>query len=85
MGLSAGLIGPQGTPRNYAGTLAGTPAFLGCSDIDGHIPEWRVHESTEVLRGLGAEVTERIYPGMDHTINDDEIGHVRRLLQAVAA
>jgi phospholipase/carboxylesterase len=85
VGLSAGLIGPQGTPRNYAGTLAGTPAFLGCSDIDGHIPEWRVHESTEVLRGLGAEVTERIYPGMGHTINDDEIGHVRRLLQAVAA
>jgi phospholipase/carboxylesterase len=85
VGLSAGLIGPQGTPRNYAGALAGTPAFLGCSDIDGHIPEWRVHESAEVLRGLGAEVTERIYPGMGHTINDDEIGHVRQLLQAVAA
>jgi phospholipase/carboxylesterase len=80
VGLSSGLIGPPGTPRTYAGSLAGTPVFLGCSDIDSHIPEWRVRESTEVLRGLGAEVTERIYPGLGHTINDDEIGHVRRLL-----
>ena len=80
-GLSAALIGPPGTPRDYAGSLAGTPMFLGCSDVDGHIPLWRVQESTRVLRGLGAEVTERIYPGMGHTINDDEIAHVRKLLE----
>ena len=43
-GLSAGLIGPPGTPRDYAGSLAGTPVFLGCSDVDGHIPLARVHE-----------------------------------------
>jgi phospholipase/carboxylesterase len=84
VGLSSGLIGPPGTPRKYAGSLAGTPVFLGCSDLDSHIPEWRVHESTEVLRGLGAEVTERIYRGMGHTISDDEIGHVRRLLDGMA-
>jgi phospholipase/carboxylesterase len=83
VGLSAALIGPPGTPRDYAGALAGTPVFLGCSDVDGHIPLWRVQESTTVLRGLGAEVTERIYPGMGHTINDDEIAHVRRLLKGV--
>jgi predicted esterase len=83
VGLSSGLIGPPGSPRDYAGSLAGTPVFLGCSDSDSHIPEWRVHESAEVLRGLGAEVTERIYPGMGHTINDDEIAQVRRLLEGV--
>ncbi|HEX5958602.1 MAG TPA: alpha/beta fold hydrolase [Hyphomicrobiaceae bacterium] len=83
VGLSAGLIGPPGSPRSYAGSLAGTPAILGCSDIDGHIPVWRVHESTEVLRGLGAEVTERIYPGMGHTINDDEIALVRQLVEGL--
>jgi phospholipase/carboxylesterase len=83
VGLSAALIGPPGTPRDYAGSLAGTPVFLGCSNVDGHIPLWRVQESTTVLRGLGAEVTERIYPGMGHTINDDEVAHVRRLLKAV--
>jgi predicted esterase len=80
-GLSAALIGPPGTPRDYGGSLAGTPVFLGCGDVDGHIPLWRVQESTRVLRGLGAEVTERIYPGMGHTINDDEVAHVRRMLQ----
>lgn len=82
-GLSAALIGPPGTPRDYAGSLAGTPLFLGCSDVDGHIPLWRVQESTRVLGALGAEVTERIYPGMGHTINDDEIAHLRRILGAL--
>ena len=85
VGLSAGLIGPPGTPRNYPGTLAGTPAFVGCSDADFHIPLARVHESTDVLRRLGGDVTERIYPGLGHTINDDEIAHVRRILAAMAA
>jgi len=80
VGLSAGLIGPKDTPRDYAGSLAGTPVFLGCSDVDAHIPLWRVHESTEVLQQLGGDVIERIYPGMGHTLNDEEIGHVQRLI-----
>jgi phospholipase/carboxylesterase len=83
VGLSAGLIGPPGTPRHYAGSLAGTPAFLGCSDVDAHIPLARVHESTQALRALGGEVSERIYPGMAHTINDDEVDAVRELLARV--
>jgi predicted esterase len=79
-GLSGGLIGPPGTPRDYAGTLASTPVFLGCSDVDAHIPVERVRESAEVLRRLGARVDERIYPQMGHTINADEIEAVRTLL-----
>jgi phospholipase/carboxylesterase len=82
-GLSAGLIGPPGTPRNYPGSLSGTPVFIGCSDVDFHIPLARVHESCAVLGNLGAVVTERIYPGMGHTINDDEIAQVRKLLTAI--
>jgi predicted esterase len=85
IGLSGGLIGPEGTPRVYPGSLAGTPAFLGCSDVDPHIPLARVRETTAVLRRLGALVTERIYPGMGHLINDDEIGFVRGLLASLAA
>jgi predicted esterase len=81
VGLSGGLIGPPGTPRDYAGSLGGTPVFLGCSDIDPHIPVERVHESAEVFRRLGAAVDERIYPGMGHTINRDELAAVRALLQ----
>lgn len=84
-GLSAGLIGPPGTPRTYPGSLAGTPVFLGCSDVDGHIPLARVHESRDVLGKLGADVTERIYPGMGHTINADEIEHVVKLLAGLKA
>jgi phospholipase/carboxylesterase len=80
VGLSAGLIGPKDAMRNHAGSLAGTPIFIGCSDVDSHIPIWRVHESTRVFRDLGANVTERVYPGMDHTINDDEIRQVTELI-----
>ena len=80
IGLSGGLIGPPGTPRDYAGSLAGTPVFLGCSDIDAHIPVERVRESADVFRRLGATVDERIYPGMGHTVNDDELEAVRVLL-----
>jgi predicted esterase len=83
IGLSGGLIGPDGTPRDYPGSLAGTPVFLGCSDIDPHIPLARVRETAAVLRRLGATVDERIYPGMGHLINDDEIRAVRGLLAAL--
>jgi predicted esterase len=80
VGLSGGLIGPDGTPRDYSGQFAGTPVMLGCSDSDPHIPLRRVHETARVLRALDGKVTERIYPGMGHGINDDEIKQIRTLL-----
>jgi predicted esterase len=80
VGLSGGLIGPPGTPREYTGSFAGAPVFLGCSDIDAHIPVERVHETSDVLQRMDALVDLRIYPQMGHTINDDEIGAVRGLL-----
>jgi predicted esterase len=85
VGFSGGLIGPPGTPRAYQGTLAGTPVFLGCSDRDPHIPLERVTETAEVLAEMGAAVTKRIYPAMGHTVNDDELELVRRLMEGVAA
>lgn len=83
LGLSGGLIGPDDTPRDYAGSLDGTPVFLGCSDVDSHIPVTRVHESATVLAGLGATVDKRIYPNMGHTVNDDELSAVRAILAAM--
>jgi predicted esterase len=80
-GLSGGVIGPPGTPRDYSGSFDGTPVFLGCSDVDSHIPVERVHESAEVFRRLGANVDERIYPGMAHTVNRDELEAVRGILK----
>jgi len=82
--LSGGLIGPPGTPRDYEGSFDGTPVFLGCSDRDPHIPEERVHESAEVFRKMGARVTERIYPGLGHTVNQDELSWVADLLGSLA-
>lgn len=79
-GLSGGLIGPEGTSRDYAGSLDATPVFLGCSDVDGHIPAERVRETADVLRRLGGDVTMRLYPGMGHTINEDELAAVRTML-----
>jgi predicted esterase len=83
VGLSGGLIGPEGMPRDYPGSLDGTPVFLGCSDVDFHIPKERVSESADVLRRLGGDVTMRLYPGMGHEVNDDEIAWVQGLLGAV--
>jgi predicted esterase len=80
VGLSGGLIGPPGTPREYGGSFDATPVFLGCSDVDPHIPLDRVHESAEVFRRLGASVDERIYPGMGHTIRADELAAVTTVL-----
>ena len=84
-GLSGGLIGPEGTPRNYSGSLAGTPVFLGCSNVDPHIPEGRVVETATVLRRLGGDVDMRIYPGMGHTINEEELDAVRAIMRGVLA
>ena len=81
-GLSGGLIGPPGTPRDYPGSCDGMPVFLGCSDVDAHIPLARVHESADVFRRLGANVDERIYRQMGHTVNRDEIDAVRAMLIA---
>lgn len=78
--LSGGLIGAEGTPREYPGSLDGTPAFFGCSDVDFHIPKERVQESAAIYERLGAAVTLRLYAGMGHTVNDDEIEVVRGMM-----
>jgi phospholipase/carboxylesterase len=83
VGLSGGLIGPEDTDFAFEGTLDGTPVFLGCSDQDPYIPLERVEETAEVFRHLSATVTKRIYEGMAHTTNDDEIDHVRTLLRRI--
>jgi predicted esterase len=85
VGLSGGLIGPDGTPRDYPGSFDGTPAFLGCSDVDPHIRKERVLEASEVLTRMGAIVAARLYPQMAHTVNPDEIEAVRGMVAATAS
>lgn len=81
--FSGGLIGTDGELEGYEGSLEGTPVFLGCSDVDFHIPIERVHETRDILSGLGAQVDERIYQGMGHMVNTDEVGAVNTLLKTL--
>jgi phospholipase/carboxylesterase len=85
VGLSSSLIGPEDTQRDYKGSLDGTPVFLGCSDVDFHVPKERVTQSSDVLRHLGGAVTERLYPNHDHSVNQDEIDFVRGMMQSLLA
>jgi predicted esterase len=83
LAFSGGLIGPPELPRPPVppgATLGGAPVFIGCGDQDAHIPVASVEASADVLRRLGAAVDVRIYPGMGHTINQDEIAAARALL-----
>ncbi|MFB6117881.1 alpha/beta hydrolase [Halosegnis sp.] len=73
--LSGGLIGE--TLGEYKENLDGTPVFLGCSDVDPHIPVERVHETRDIFESLGADVEERIYEGMGHGVNEDELDYLR--------
>lgn len=79
-GLSGGLIGPDSTPRDYAGNFDQTPVFLGCSDTDSHIPKARVLETEAVYQRMGADVTAKLYPNFAHTINEDELKIVNSLI-----
>jgi len=81
--LSGGLIGPPGTTWSFPGSFDGTPVFLGCSDVDGHIPKERVEESAVVFRRMKADVTMRMYPGMGHTVNTDEVVFIRQTLTTI--
>lgn len=81
--FTGGLIGPPGTPRDYSGSLNGAHVFLGTSDPDPHVPFERVQETQEVLRRMGADVELRRYPGMPHTINEDELEAARELLRGM--
>lgn len=84
-GFSGALIGPPEVARPSPGTLGGTPVFLGCSESDPHVPADHVRHAAEVLGGLGAEVTLRLYPNLGHEVNDDEIQAVQRMIEQIEA
>jgi len=85
VGFSGALIGPDDMPRDYDGSLEGTPVFLGCSDVDPHVPKERVDQTAEVLKRLGGRVTVRLYPQMGHIVNPDEIAFVGDIMKEVLA
>lgn len=78
--FTGGLIGDRIYHEHYKGDFKNTPVFIGSSDPDPHVPVERVFESSTILRSMHAEVTEKIYPNMGHTINQDEINEVNSLI-----
>ncbi|MEX0600276.1 MAG: dienelactone hydrolase family protein [Rhodothermales bacterium] len=91
--LSGGLIGnvqrrdadpPDDKGFEYQGSLMDTPVFVGCSDVDAHVPVERVHKTAGVLGELGGDVDLRIYEGVGHTVNDDELKAVRQMLRTAS-
>lgn len=81
--LTGGVIGPPGTSWDYDGSFQNTPVFLGSSDVDAWVPLARVQDSTALFKRMGADVIERIYPGMEHIVNDDEIACARAMMARV--
>ncbi len=81
--FSGGLIGPAGTLDGYEGDFKGTPVFLGCGDVDAHVPRTRVEESAAIFTAMGAATTCRIYPRVGHLISDDEIAFGRDVMANV--
>jgi predicted esterase len=83
--FSGGAIGPVGTTWDESRNFDGTPIFFGCSNIDAHIPEARVNESASICARMGAAVTRKIYPGMGHLVNEDEIDHARQIVKVLGS
>jgi phospholipase/carboxylesterase len=79
IGLSGGLIGNKLDETRYSGSFENCKVFLGCSDIDPHIPLERVNQTETIMKKLNASVTKRIYKNMGHTINEDEINFIRSI------
>jgi hypothetical protein len=73
---NAAHLSSPGLARMRDGSL---PAIAAPVNIAPHIPLKHVHESARLLRRMGGEVTEQIYDGMGHTINDDEMNLIRDL------
>jgi predicted esterase len=83
--LTGGVIGPEGTQFARAGDLLGTPVFLGANDPDPHVPASRVRETAGVLGAMGAKVEMKFYPGLPHSVCEDEIEVARGLIEAIVA
>lgn len=78
--FSGGLIGDEVYPENYKGDFNATPVFIGSSNPDFHIPVERVYATSNILRRMNADVTEKIYSGMGHTISKEEIETARAVI-----
>lgn len=78
--FTGGLIGDKIYNENYMGDFLETPIFIGTSNPDPHVPVERVYATANILKNMNADVTEKIYDNMGHTINEDEIENANKLV-----
>ena len=78
--FTGGLIGEKIHTENYKGNFQGTPVFIGSANNDVHVPVQRVYETGNILKNMGADLTEKIYYNMGHTINQDELDQVNNII-----
>jgi len=71
--FTGGIIGEKIEMASYLGNFKQTPIFIGSGNPDAHVPVERVYESDKILSQLGATVTTQIYPGIPHTIIEEEL------------
>jgi phospholipase/carboxylesterase len=80
MAFTGGLIGQELLLSNYTGNFKGTPVLITTGDPDVHVPLSRVQETVEILTGMDADVTLKVYKGRQHTIQMLEIELARQLI-----
>jgi phospholipase/carboxylesterase len=81
--LAGALIGDDASVRGIGAAVLGTPMLLACGNVDAHIPEARVRTSAASFANAGADVDVRIYPGLGHTVVEDQIDALRAMIDAV--
>lgn len=81
--LSGSLLGEE-TREEYEGSINGTPVFLGCSSDDPYVAAEQVNDSAELFERLGGDVTSKLYDGLGHAINDDEIQTINTFIERLS-
>jgi phospholipase/carboxylesterase len=78
--FTGGLIGDKIYNENYKGDFQNTPIFIGTGNPDPHVPVERVYATSNILKDMNADVTEKVYNNMGHTINQDEIEQANKVV-----
>ncbi|MBN9177682.1 MAG: alpha/beta fold hydrolase [Microbacterium sp.] len=76
----AGFVADGELPRDAALAAARPPVFWGRGARDEVIPADRIARTTEWLPGF-VELSGRVYPGLTHSVSEEELADVRTFLQ----
>ena len=83
--FSGALMGPPDMERDYPGSLAGLPVFIGGGSQDPWVSEGQMKRTGDVLQRMGGVVELDIQPSAEHTIRPNEIAAVQLLAAGLTA